>query len=174
MKSNNHVRGIEAVAMGDGSWGARNSRPSCWSKWKEVGGAPLGPVASRERRGQGRADYRPRVEALEMERGAAPGDGEDASRKAGDGRAVEAGNDADDSANRPTTGHGKLEKPEQQVIFGRQARCERIEIEKGQKVKSYGLTPSTRFPAWQALMIHPMARLLLPQSPNQPRWRSPV
>jgi REP element-mobilizing transposase RayT len=37
----------------------------------------------------------------------------------GDGRAVEARNDFDDSGNRPAIAHGKLEKPEQPAIFGR-------------------------------------------------------
>jgi len=36
------------------------------------------------------------------------------------------------------------------------------------------LRTSPRFPASSAQMIHPMARLLLPQSPNRPRWLWPA
>ena len=59
---------------------------------------------------------------------------EDSRGQGSDGRAVEARDDLNDSANRPTAAHGKLEKPEQQVIFGRKS-----ETERSQEVKGYGL-----------------------------------
>src|SRR6266704_2179804 len=80
----------------------------------ETGGASLRAVASGEQPGQGRADYRRGVEAIEMEGGGSQSTSEDSRGQASDGRAVEARDDLNDTANRPTAAHGKLEKPEQQ------------------------------------------------------------
>ena len=85
---------------------------------REAGRAPLGAVASGERGGQGGADYRRRVEAAEVEGAGSQRDAKDPSGEAGDGRATEARNDLDDSGDRPAIAHGKLEKPEQQALFG--------------------------------------------------------
>src|SRR3974390_867648 len=96
----------------------------------QTGGTSLRSVASRERPGQRRTDYRRRTETIEVEGGAPQRAPQDSSTKTGPGRAVEARNDPDDSRNRPALAHGKLEKPEQQTIFGEQIRCETIEIKR--------------------------------------------
>ena len=108
-----------------------------------VGQPPFGGIAPREHGGEGRADYRRRVETAAVERNGLGAACENASGEVGAVGAAAAGDDPDDSRDRRASVDGQLEEPEQPALFHEEGEEQIIRPEASQKRQCYSLT---RFP----------------------------